>query len=76
MINTLRIDAKSRPSLAAMESFNIDRAIAAIQSDHFETLFYREHNLALLMKSRYSALLNNAESLVKVLDAHIAEIER
>ncbi|MGI9200228.1 MAG: hypothetical protein ACR2QL_04165 [Woeseiaceae bacterium] len=63
-------------NLAAIESFNIDRAIAAIQSDQFETLFNREHNLALFMKSRYSALLSGAEALAKVLDAHIEELDR
>ena len=60
----------------AMTSFNIDRALDAIMSDEFETLFNREHNLAIFMKSRQAYIVETAESLLEELDAQIEELER
>jgi hypothetical protein len=61
-------------NLAAVKSFNVDRAIAAIMSDRFETLFNREHNLALFMKLRHTQALINSKTLLDELGAHIEHL--
>ena len=68
-------ELRNELDLAAMKSFNIDRAIAAIMSDRFETLFNREHNLALFMNSRNAFLMSNAETLLDELDEHIEQLD-
>lgn len=61
--------------LAAMQSFNVDRAIAAIMSDRFETLFNREHNFAQFMKSNQTRTLSHIKTLLDELDAHIKQLD-
>lgn len=62
-------------NLAAIKTFNVDRAIAVIMSDRFETLFNREHNLALFMKSRHPQILSNTKTIMDKLDTHIEQLD-
>ena len=75
VLGILPAELREDQDLAAIKSFNVDRAIAAIMSDRFETLLNREHNLALFMKSRHARMLSDAATFLDELDAHIEQLE-
>lgn len=62
-------------NLAAMESFNIERALEAIMSDEFETLLNREQNLAFFMARSNTQFLSAANIFLQELDEHIEQLD-
>jgi hypothetical protein len=75
VLGILPSELRDEVDLAAMESFNVDRAIEAIMSDRFETLFNREQNFGFFMESSYAQFLSRARAFLDELDAHIKHLE-
>jgi|GEM_PF-1401148 hypothetical protein len=75
VLGILPSELRDELNLAAMESFNIDRAIEAIMSDEFETLLNREQNLAFFMARSNTQFLRRANIFLQELDEHIERLD-
>jgi len=75
VLGILPSELRDELNLAAMESFNVERAIEAIMSDEFETLLNREQNLSLFMQASNAQFLSRARTVLHELDSHIESLD-
>jgi len=68
-------ELRNELNLAAIQPFNVDRAIEQVMSDEFQTLLNREYNLGLFMRWEQARSLSTAKEFLQQLEAQIDELD-